>query len=70
MGWHSECIYARNCPYGSETVPGTCGYTSCIREKHFKNVREEGDFGTLLMLESSGQISRREARELYVKYCM
>lgn len=33
MGLHSKCDIALRCPWGSDSVPGTCGFTSCRREK-------------------------------------
>ena len=33
MGLHSKCARAYECRWGSDSVPGTCGFTSCQEER-------------------------------------
>lgn len=67
MGWHQKCEYSNKCSYGSNTESGTCGYTSCRRET-ILNAVKDGSFTSLEVLESTGQISKKDAYHLYRKY--
>lgn len=35
MGWR-KCEKANKCPYGSETNPGMCGYSTCRVKVHLE----------------------------------
>ena len=43
MGLHSKCSLAYECAWGSRTVPGTCGFSSCQRSKLMDDARLRGN---------------------------
>lgn len=56
MGLHSKCSLAYRCPWGSETVPGTCGFTSCQKDKLMQDARR-GNLTAARILKDRGLIS-------------
>ena len=56
MGLHSKCSLAYQCPWGSDTVPGTCGFTSCQRSKLMNAARRRGNLNTAEVLKDNGII--------------
>lgn len=55
MGLHSKCSLAYECTWGSETVPGTCGFTSCQRSKLRDDARR-GNLVAAKVLKDNGAI--------------
>lgn len=55
MGLHSKCSLAYQCTWGSETVPGTCGFTSCQRSK-LKDAARRGNLNAAKVLKDNGAI--------------
>lgn len=55
MGLHSKCDLAYRCRWGSETVPGTCGFTSCQRSKLMDEARR-GSIIAAQVLKDNGAI--------------
>lgn len=55
MGLHSKCPLAYQCAWGSETVPGTCGFTSCQRSKMMDAARR-GNLTAAKILKDNGAI--------------
>ena len=51
MSLHEPCSRARQCPWGSESVPGTCGFTSCQRNKHFRDASRGNIFSARILME-------------------
>ena len=56
MGLHSKCPLAYQCAWGSETVPGTCGFTSCQRSKLRDDARLRGNLNAAEVLKRNGVI--------------
>ena len=56
MGLHSKCPLAYQCAWGSETVPGTCGFTSCQRSKLRDDARLRGNLNAAEVLKRNGDI--------------
>ena len=56
MGLHSKCSLAYECAWGSRTVPGTCGFTSCQRSKLMDAARLRGNRGAAQILKDNGAI--------------
>lgn len=55
MGLHSKCSLAYQCAWGSETVPGTCGFASCQRSKLMNDARH-GNLTAAKVLKDNGAI--------------
>ena len=55
MGLHSKCSLAYQCAWGSETVPGTCGFASCQRNKLMNDARR-GNLNAAEVLKRNGDI--------------
>ena len=55
MGLHEKCSLAYRCTWGSETVPGTCGFTSCQRSKLMDDARR-GNLTAAQVLKDNGAI--------------
>ena len=55
MGLHSKCSLAYQCTWGSKTVPGTCGFTSCQRSKLMDDARR-GNLTAAKILKDNGAI--------------
>lgn len=55
MSLHKPCSHARQCPWGSESVPGTCGFTSCKRDEHFRDA-SHGDMVSARILMERGKM--------------
>lgn len=55
MGMHSKCSLAYQCAWGSTTVPGTCGFTSCQRGKMMDAARG-GNLTAAQVLKDNGAI--------------
>ena len=56
MGLHSKCSLAYQCAWGSRTVPGTCGFTSCQRSKLMDDARLRGNLNAAEVLKDNGAI--------------
>ena len=56
MGLHSKCSLAYECAWGSRTVPGTCGFTSCQRSKLMDAARLRGNLNAAQILKDNGAI--------------
>lgn len=56
MGFHSKCSLAYQCAWGSRTVPGTCGFTSCQRSKLMEDARRRGNLNAAQVLKDNGAI--------------
>lgn len=63
MGLHSPCKHAYNCKWGSETVPGTCGFTRCMKNNYI-NRAERGDSCALEILRESQELTPSLEREI------
>ena len=55
MGLHSKCSLAYECAWGSRTVPGTCGFSSCQRSKLMDDARR-GNLNAAEVLKRNGVI--------------
>ena len=56
MGLHSKCSLAYECAWGSRTVPGTCGFSSCQRSKLMDDARLRGNLNAAEVLKDNGVI--------------
>jgi len=41
MALHSPCSDADKCPWGSDTIPGTCGFSQCMRDRYIRESKNE-----------------------------
>lgn len=56
MGLHSKCSLAYECAWGSRTVPGTCGFSSCQRSKLMDDARQRSNLNAAQVLKDNGAI--------------
>ena len=56
MGLHSKCSLAYQCAWGSRTVPGTCGFSSCQRSKLMNEAKTRGNLTAAQVLKDNGAI--------------
>lgn len=56
MGLHSKCSLSYECAWGSRTVPGTCGFSSCQRSKLMDDARLRGNLNAAEVLKDNGVI--------------
>lgn len=54
---HSPCSHALECRWGSRTVPGTCGFANCLRDRYFREARNNKDIFAIDILRDAGEIS-------------
>lgn len=54
---HSPCSHARDCRWGSQTVPGTCGFANCMRDRYFREAKIHKSSAAIGILIDAGEIS-------------